>query len=130
MIKRQTLINFQNDLRNGMTIDEACRTHEISLDYAFRNMGKIRKFQELVESPVEEEPVDDVPVESFDDLYLIQKRSKYFQLRKTLKGKMRVFGTYSTLEDAVKVRDYCLQHGWDNLAEACEIVGVKRRGIQ
>lgn len=109
---KQKLIEFQQDLRNGLTVEEACTKYNIPFNYVFKNMERINKRQG---------PND-------PQLKYITKRSGHFSVRKTVKGKQIVFGTYSTLEEAIKIREYCEKHGWikSNIDEYCKILGIER----
>ena len=119
MIKKtKVLKRFQEDLRNGMNISEACTKHNVSLAYAMENMPK--KLTKPRKKPKGRAP-------STGEKYIQFRHGKYF-LRKNVRRKMRCFGTYNTLEDAVKVRDYCMEHGWKvkSIDEYCRVLGVER----
>ena len=59
--------------------------------------------------------------------YIAGFNGKYL-IRKQYKGKNRLFGVYTTLEDAIKVRDHCIMHGWKqhSIDRYCEELGVER----
>ena len=56
-------------------------------------------------------------------LYINERDGKYY-----IRNKGRWFGTYRTLEDAVKIRDWFITHRWDKrwVNRACEETGVVR----
>ena len=61
-------------------------------------------------------------------MYITKIWTGKFAIRKTIFEKVGYFGTYHTLRDAVKVRDYLNENGWLNvdLDKVCEEVGVVR----
>lgn len=122
---------FQEDLRKGMTIQEACTKYGITLDYAFKHMPKTktrkrnRKITKKQGRPRRHK--NKIPYISCNEKNITCRYGKYF-LRKRIRNKERVYGTYETLEDAVKIRDYCNEHGWyvTRIDEYCETLGIKR----
>lgn len=110
------LRSFQNDLREGMTIQEALMKYNMSLEYAFKKLQH--------KSPKKSRYV---PKQKNQTKY-IQERNNHFYLRKAIRKKVKPFGTYSSLEDAVKVRDHCMRHGWKQtkIDEYCKELGVVR----
>ena len=111
---------FQTDLRNGMSITDALQKHDLTFKQAFNtlNRKKIGRPAKAEKQPRQS---------STGEKYISQLLGRYY-LRKKIKNKTVVFGTYKTLEDAVKVRDYCIKHGWyiNCLDSYCKRVGVKR----
>ncbi len=99
---------IRDDLWNGMTINNACRKYRVS-------------FQDIVEMMKNDVP----PTEkrTCDALYV----SPYYNKFRLSKNSVH-YGTYNTVEDAVKVRDWFILHRWDKrkVDEVCRIVGVKR----
>ena len=69
-------------------------------------------------------PEDDVVEEKM--LY-IQKHRDYYRIRKSVKGKLTTFGYYSTLDDAVTVRDALIEDGWRlyRLADICKSLNIE-----
>lgn len=137
----ETLQKFQQDLRNGMTLEKACSKHKISLDYAFKHMpktitkprkitkklGRPRKITKKLGRPRKFERTNNIPYQPVNEKNITNRYGKYF-LRKRINNKERVYGTYNTLEDAIKIRDYCNEHGWyvTRIDEYCEILGIER----
>ena len=103
------LRRFQEDIRDGMKLEEALHKHQLSLKYAFNNMPK-------------------TVVKRGGNPTFIAPVGNKFLIRKTVNGSTKHFGTYMTLNEAVKVRDYCERHGWikENLDKYCEELGVER----
>jgi len=117
MIKVKTLQKFQTDLQCGMSIDEACRKHKISFKYACDNIPKIKP------KPIRNKGQGT----NFAAQYIQERNGKYF-LRKQINGKTRMFGTYHCLKDAVRMREYCKEHGWKqkSIDKYCSELGIKR----
>lgn len=134
MTEDEMLQQFQEDLRKGMTIQEACTKYRISLEYAFKHMpkAKTRKGNRKIPKKhgrhnILKRKKSKIPYIACNEKNITCRYGKYF-LRKRIRSKERVYGTYETLEDAVKIRDYCNEHGWyvTRIDEYCEILGVKR----
>ena len=106
------LQKFQDDLQKGMTIEEACRKHGMSLQEAFTKMPRT---------------LGKKPSTSTGEKYITKHGGNYL-VRKYIKGHYRSFGNYKSLQEAILVRDYCVQHGWeqDQLDEYCQILNVER----
>ena len=54
-------------------------------------------------------------IEELDDNRYIYPSGKSFQLKKYVNGKSRHFGTFKTLEEAVKARDELIKNNWGML---------------
>ena len=117
MVKVRTLQAFQNDLQDGMTIEDACTKHQISFKYACDNMGKIYKKKILPKKASC----------TFASEYIQTRNGKYF-LRKYLNGSTKMFGTYNSLSDAVRMREHCKEYGWkqSKVDEYCQELGIER----
>ena len=105
---------IQEDLRNGMSITDCCRKYNIS-------------FQDLCDRmPKRQKPK--TKSNRFTGEKYIQTRDGKYYLRKSVNKKTRMFGTYNSLEDAIKVRDHCIEHGWiqKNIDQYCRELGIKR----
>ena len=46
-------------------------------------------------------------------LQYIAETKHGFKVMKYLGGRNKYFGTYSSIEEAIRVRDYCLKYDWD-----------------
>lgn len=59
----------------------------------------------------------------------ISKRGDGYHLRKRIHGKTIWGGSYSSLEDAQKVKEFLNAHGWNivKVNQACKELGIKRR---
>ena len=54
-------------------------------------------------------------IEELDDNRYIYPSGKSFQLKKYVNGKLRYFGTFKTLEEAIKARDELIKNNWRTL---------------
>ena len=54
-------------------------------------------------------------IEELDDTRYIYSVGKSFQLKKSVNGKTRHFGTFKTLEEAIKARDELIKNKWRTL---------------
>lgn len=117
MIK-QRYLNFQKDLQDGMTLAEALEKHNLTLRQAFNTLHFSQPPKPITYPRDYNRTVD----------YYIFKRKRTYSIRKQINDKQCTFGSYSTLEDAQKVRDYLIAHHWKTpVDEACRILKVKRR---
>ena len=112
-------IEMRTRLCNGETIDDVCREYNISFgDLVFLMMGlnsQRRNHNTRYNSIGYKYIREVVHIPRGKTRYVIKKRNK-------------LFGTYSTLEDAIKVRDWFICHRWDNrwVDKACRETGVER----
>ena len=53
------------------------------------------------------------PIWKTGEKYICKQTGGKFSVRKVIKGKLTYFGTFKTLEEAAKYRDYCIIHDWD-----------------
>lgn len=54
-------------------------------------------------------------IEELDDNRYIYRNGKSFQLKKSVNGKQRYFGTFKTLEEAINARDELIKNNWGML---------------
>ncbi len=111
------LIDFQQDLRNGSSLHEALCKHNLTLKEAMDGMDK----------PLTRTHRKKRTYESLGNF--IYRMGPYYKVQKTIHRNTLNFGTYNSLSDARKVRDYFLEHGWhkSKLDTVCELLGVERR---
>lgn len=108
------LLHFQDDLRNGMTLEDALCKYHLTLKEAFESIpGTIRKGPDNQSHSGE--------------IYIIKRRNSFY-IQKSMNGRHVHFGSYRYLQEAVKVRDYFMEHGWDKskVDEVCELLSVER----
>ena len=114
----EVLSDVRNELRNGESIDETLRKHNLTLKDAVKNMEKSNT-----------KPMKRIPLSVNIDSKHIYKVGNYYVIQKSVHGRSHNFGTYNSLEDAERVRDYFLENGWRHglIDEVCGLVGVERR---
>ena len=133
-----TLEKFQSDLKEGMTLSEACCKHEVTLDYAFRNMGKMEtmvkakakaKAKTLNPTPRIRRSKKKRNLKALNPSKYIFQRGEVFSVRKSVKCRTKIFGSYNSLEDAIRVRDELMSIGWKqrSVDSICEQFGINRR---
>ena len=118
--------SFQHDLKNGMSIDEACQIYNITLKQAFDQLH-------IKKQPNKVKPQSN---RRYCPTHYIQHWKGRYYLRKCIpvieKGKPRnktvQFGTYSSLEDAIKVREAMKEDGWHikHLPRICNELNIRR----
>ena len=86
-----------------MSIEEVCKKHNLS----FKELVYLSATNLPRKKPKKYKKTSNQP----DEEYISYTYEKY-QIRKTIDGNLRHFGTYDTLEDAIKMRDYLMEHGW------------------
>ena len=112
-----TLIDFRDSLRNGMGLWEALEEYNLTLKEAMDHMEK----------PVTKIKPRKVVFSTIGPY--IYRMGKYYVIQKSIRNHTVSFGRYNNLDDAKKVRDYYLEHGWNRktLNKVCEELGVERR---
>ena len=113
---------FQEDLRNGMSLEEALKKHNISFKEAWDKCPKPMKHGKMVQKKYRKNIIQRA------DEHIQQRNDKYY-IRKTVKGRFKSFGVYTSLKDAQTVRDFLIKHGWTkkNMEKACNRYKIKRR---
>ena len=115
----EVLVEFRKDLRNGVGLWDCLTKYNLTLKQAMDGMDKpntkVRKYGKYYPKNIKRR--------------YIYKIGRYYFIQKSVNGHTANYGTYSTLEDAEKVRDYFVEHGWNHkrIDEVCRIVGVERR---
>lgn len=90
---------FQSDLHH-MTLEQALIKHNTNLKTVFH----ILHYKDTAQGK---------KGGNTGEMYIrYDEKSKSYMLRKNVNGKYTYFGRYKTLEDAVRVRDYMMTHGW------------------
>ena len=113
----EALVEFRNDLRNGYGLHEALCKHNLSLKEAMDGMDK----------PLTRTHRKKRQYELMGKF--IYRMGPYYVIQKSMRNTTVNFGTYNTLSDAKRVRDYLVENGWykSKLDEICELLGVERR---
>ena len=93
-------LQFQNDIRNGMSINDALTKQGLTLTKTFNTLhGQPRGRPTKAKRKL--------PTMGTGEKYIQWNNGKYL-LRKT----NEYYGRYATLEEAVFIRDYLVEHGW------------------
>lgn len=118
----QRLAMFQYGLKHGMTISEALTKHNLTFKQAFQEFHEYQKKNQNRENGKKQR------IEKTTNEQYIYARDGRYYLRKCIKNESKFFGVYRTLEDAMKVMDYCIQYGWKqhSIDRYCEELGVER----
>ena len=117
-----TCMEFREDLRNGMTINDALIKHNLSLKNAVdflqykqqRPKNKIKTSRKYMKC---------------GERYIMQRGEDSFCIRKNINGKTRMFGTYTSLEDAIRMREALKIDGWHqtHVDSLCEKLRILRK---
>lgn len=101
---------IRQDLRNGLTIGKVCTKYNLSF----------KELCEILNNVTRGRPVN----KSTGEMYITPCSTGDVVLSKNNVH----YGQYSCVEDAVRVRDYFIFHGWSKrrLDEVCELLGVVR----
>jgi len=115
------MMKIQNELKQGATINEVCYKYNITFKYLMEHIPNAAYLKP--HTLKKHKKTDGLTVSK----NILEKNGKYY-LRKTIDKKHRSFGTYNTLEDAQRVRDYCDLHGWKQryIDIYCQRLGIIR----
>ena len=114
---------FQQDLQNGMTLETALKKYNLTfkeaVEFTHKPITRRRKGQRTSKKRHYYTKID---------TNISQKKDAY-HVRKQVNGKSKWGGSYNSLEDAQKVRDYLDENGWSiiKINEACKKYGIERR---
>lgn len=100
---------LRRDLENGMSIEDGLQKHNVTLKNAFK---------ELIILP-----------SKTSEQYIQQNKTGNYFISKCINGKPTHLGTYNTLNDAIKIRNWFSEKGWDKnmIDTACKECNVERR---
>ena len=110
---------IRQDLLNGMSIEDVCHKHETNLHDLFNTFhGYQRKRTNQKNASIRKSPEHHIFI-----------RNNTYAVRKSIKGKQRMFGTYNSLEDAIMIRDTLEAEGWKqrSVDSICERLNIERR---
>ena len=105
---------IRSQLQSGMTIDQVCHEHQITFPELLRLMSKLGN-EKKNKKEFHSRPTGQLYISEHYGKYIIRKNKKHF-------------GTYRSLEDAVRVRDWFMCQRWDKrwVDRACRECGVVR----
>lgn len=114
LIDKDTL---RKDLMN-LPLEEALTKHNVSFEEAFKVFHKHEKQPYNIKQSRRRSV----------DFYIFNRKDSY-TIRKDVNGKVTMFGTYHSLEDAIKVRNVLMEEGWvqSNVDSICQRLGVERK---
>ena len=103
---------IRQDLKDGMTINDVCTKYQLTFKQLMRLFNGDRYKATTKES-----------ISTTGELYISRVGNRYI-IRRCKKH----YGTYKTLEDAVKVRNHLIFNGWykNRLNTICKELGVER----
>ena len=83
----------------------------------FKGSTSLKEAVEFRDKLIENNWCDDgqLSIEELDDIRYIYSVGKSFQLKKSINGKSRHFGTFKTLEEAIKARNELIMNNWGML---------------
>ena len=94
--------DFIEDMKNGMSLENALQKHDVSFKDAVellqKQSGRGKKKTQWNAKTGEK--------------YISKTKNGKYLIRKNINGKMRYFGYYDNIQDAIKVRDYFSENGW------------------
>jgi hypothetical protein len=99
---------IRNKLQEGYTIDNICSEYDLTFEEVLKMMDAFKDVEDN---------------QSNDSLYISKSRDK-FKIRKCNVN----YGSYNSLEDAKRVRDYLIHHNWivNDLDTICNLLKVER----
>lgn len=95
---------FIEDMKNGLSVEEGLKKHNISLEEAVVLLQK--------SLPRKKKKKKNTWNAKTGEKYISKTKSGKYSIRKHINGKMRYFGNYDNINDAIKVRDYLIENGW------------------
>ena len=80
----------------------------------FNGSKSLKETVELRDNLIENNWCDNgqLGIKELDDTRYIYSSGKSFQLKKSVNGKTKHFGTFKTLEEAIKARDELIKNNW------------------
>ena len=116
------IIDFQQDLKQGMTINEALIKHKMTLKEVITK---------LTTKPEKETKKPTRPVELRNITKNKKNNTYYIRKSKTTNGKKKSlrYGTYNTLKEAQTIRDELIKNGWNqkSIDNLCKKHNITRR---
>ena len=100
--------------RNGLYYVQKHINGELKCFKGSKSLNEVVEFRDKL---IENNWVDDgqLGIEELEDTRYIYLSGKSFRLEKYVNGKLRYFGTFKTLEEALKARDELIKNNWGML---------------
>ena len=100
--------------RNGIYFIQKYINGELK---CFKGSKYLKEAVEIRDKLIENNWVDDgqLGIEELDDTRYIYSFGKSFQLKKSVNGKTKHFGTFKTLKEAIKARNELIENNWGML---------------
>lgn len=97
--------------KHGLYFIQKCINGEMKY---FKGSNSLKETVEFRDKLIENNWRDNgqLGIEELDDIRYIYLVGKSFQLKKSVNGKIRHFGTFKTLEEAIKARDELIMNNW------------------
>ena len=113
------MINFQNDLKKGISINEALKKHQLTLSEAMQGLHRLQR------PPKVEKKYTRV------NKHIWLKNGNYY-IKKTINHQTKYFGSFNTLEDAERVVEEYNKTAWDfrRVDSICKKLNINRRKKQ
>ena len=105
---------IRSKMLNGETIEEVCQEYQITFPELLRKMSKLGN----------EKRYNKNSTFRTGHIYIGKSSSGKYVVRKS----KTYYGSFNSLDDAVKVRDWFIRNGWNKrwINRACRLTGVKR----
>ena len=100
--------------RNGLYYVQKHINGELKCFKGSKSLNEVMEFRDKL---IENNWVDDgqLGIEELDDTRYIYLVGESFQLKKYIKGKIKYFGSFKTLEEAIIARDELIKNNWGML---------------
>ena len=95
------IIEFRRDLKR-MSLDETLRAYNLTLSEVMEALTQ--------PSNTRLKTVDKPRFKTVDKH--VYQRGNFYHISKSINNRTREFGHYTSLKDAIMVRDYLIKHGW------------------
>lgn len=109
---------IRKELQSGTSIDEVCRKHHITFKQLcdhYHGYGRSQQYRNNLKQKTRHK-------------YIRQTGNRY-AIQKNTHKKSKMYGTYDSLEDALKMRDALIEDGWHqtHVDQLCDKLGIERR---
>ena len=100
--------------KHGLYFIQKCINGEMKYFKSFKSLKEAVDFRDkLIETNWRDN--EQLKIEELDDIRYIYLVGNSFRLKKCINGKIRHFGMFKTLEEAIKARDELIKNNWGML---------------